>query len=268
MSFISSGATNGFGTDTVTTSPNNNDSNLVTQRTYFRDTGTNTAQTFKNAFVCINHAVSTGTLNTLQDRALGIQYSTPTGSYSCYGIEGLQIQMDLNGTPTFTGSPDAEAMPLSLQMADTHQGNLAQPTSYGAGCIRATYFREATAGCWTAPTAVSNFQYQNESSQTGNGQTVTIYQAQAQDLTGNATNIPVVYFRAAPKNIATLRFSQNYGFYSEDFGTNAADFNYFSAGSMPSSGKVKFNGPVILPDYTPASASDTGIAGSIAFDQN
>jgi hypothetical protein len=263
---LSSIANAPIGTDTVTASPNNGDSNLIERRTYFRDTGTATAQVGKNAFLSINHTTSVQTVNTIQDRALWISHSTPSGSYSCYGIEGLQIEMDINGTPTFTGSPDAEAMPLSLQMADTHQGNLAAPTGFGAGLLRGSYFREATGGCWTSPTALITIEYENLSAVAGNGQQVAIFQGKPRDLNGPGTNIPVIVFNA--KTPGVTRFSSNTGFNSEDFGTNANDFNYLSAGSMPSSGKAKFNGPVILPDYTPASASDTGIAGSIAWDQN
>jgi hypothetical protein len=236
------------GVDSSTASPNDGTLTWV-RRMYFRDNKA-TAQVGKNAFISINHLTGAGVSSGIQDRAMWISHSTPSGAYSCYGIEGLQIEMDINGTPTFTGSPDAEAQSLSLQMADTHQGNLASPTAFGVGLIRGSFFREDTAGCWTSPIAVIGIEYQNQSTVAGNGQAVAIFKAKAQDLTGTAKNIPIYYFWASPKPaVTTYRFASNYGFICDNFGANAADYNFYSQGvnaAGTAAGFNAFQGPTVL----------------------
>jgi hypothetical protein len=258
---------NGFGTDTVTGSPNNSDSNLVTTRTYFRDTGTNTAQTFKNAFVSVNHLAGTGTNTDNQDRALAVELSTSSGSYSLYGIEGVQVQLDIAGTPTFQAVVDGEASAASFQVSDTHQGSISAP-NLGLNCIRAQYFRNPTSGTWgSIRPNVINAIFTNSSTNAGNGGTTYICNTSAEDVSVGhpVASHPVAWYHAtAPTN----RFSTNYAVLLDDFGSNANDRNIQSRGSMPSNGRNEFQGPVTLGTFTPSSASDTGIAGTVTWDSS
>ncbi len=265
MSSISN--TNGFGTDVVSGSPNSNDSNLLTaKRTYVRDAGTDgTAQAGKNALFSINHTSGVNTLDTVQDRTLWVSMSNPAGDTGTrYAINSIQAETFINGTPSWQAGNDTEAKCASLQTEDNHTGNISSPGS-GVGVVRAQFFRNANAGCWSTPNAVITGLYSNLSTQSGNGQAFDVFAARWSEngLNDGTMNIPVAGFHAyAP----TFRFKNNYGVYIDNFGSNTNDRNLVSAGSMPSNGITEFQGPVLLPNFTPASAAATGIAGSIAWD--
>src|ERR1700691_640645 len=112
----------------------------VCRTTFFRDNLT-AAQNGKNAFVSINHLFGANTSSTNQDRALWVSAATANNSSSSYGVEAIQTELDINGSPNFIGSPDGEASALSVQVGDYHLGYIPGPTNFGVNGIRITYYR-------------------------------------------------------------------------------------------------------------------------------
>ena len=110
----------------------------VCRTTFFRDNRA-AAQGGKNAFVSINHLFGTNTSDTNQDRALWVSGATANNSSSYYGLEAIQTELDINGSPNFMGSPDGEASALSVQVGDYHTGYIPGPTNFGVNGMRITY---------------------------------------------------------------------------------------------------------------------------------
>jgi hypothetical protein len=52
-----------------------------------------------------------------------------------YGLEGIQVEIDVKGTPVFTGTPDGEMAAASFQCNFAAAGDIATP-SYGASSLR------------------------------------------------------------------------------------------------------------------------------------
>lgn len=157
-----------------------------------------------------------------------------------YSMAGIQMQVDIWGAPTFQAGNDTEIKPLSVQVSDNHLGNISQGGGVGAGNIRAQYFRESGAGCWTSPTSVVLGIYTNTSLQAGNSQAVYVFNGKATELgpADGTMSIPVSIFHATAPS---PRFKFNKGFECDNFGTNASDFNFFSAGVNSAGTAAGFN---------------------------
>ena len=218
---------------------------LFCRRTFFVD-GAQTPTPFSNAFVVMAHLAGTGVALTNQDRTLAISWKNPSNdTASRYGAEGIQAEMDINGTPTWTGSPDGEATTGSFQLADFHTGALTS-ASLGQNAIRAQAFRESGAGSWGSCsgclTAVKGLA-QNGSTVNGNGMTLVALHGQCLEETGAPSNINCAGLNIpAPVN----RFTNNWGALIGDFGTNAADFNIRSMSNAMNSGYNSFEGPTMF----------------------
>ncbi len=216
---------------------------VFTHRTYFSDVGRPSAQypsqfqTFKNAFVSIEHGTGLGTVTTNQDRALGVLIQNPAAdSATRWGFEGLQVEADLNGAPTINGSPDGEIAAGSFQLADSHTNAPSAPTA-GVQAIRAQAFIEAGAGsfgsCAGTPCISAVRAYLSDLSASGGASnSVAALYARAWNAAGNHTTRQG-YGTYIQSPLAAGRFATaNYGLYIEPWtvSTNAADRSFMFDG--------------------------------------
>ena len=140
---------------------------------------------------------------------VGVTADSGSLDLSMYSMENLQMEMDLNGSPTPSGQPDAEYRTLSLQCSDNTTGTLSfgSPAS-GVGCLRASYSRtQASTGGNLAATWNVLLNMQNNSTTGTQGEVWENLEIQ-----GNDTASPIaaqtgyhgIHF-AAPHNSAFSR---------------------------------------------------------------
>jgi len=226
------------------------------RRTFFRDTGTST-QGGKNAFVSLNHLAGVGTSRDNQDRALWVSMANaPDDDAAMYAMEGVQIELDLLGAPSFVAAIDGEVSALSVQMSDQHTNSVGAPAG-GCNAIRATYFREAGGGSWgsVGPSCI-RAQVVNVSTENGNAETINGVLISVDDITGGAVNIASVALNLIPP---TSRFPNgNIGIEIGNYGTNVNDFALSSTG-----GQWSILGPVGLTSLF-ANAGTLALLGSFS----
>ena len=221
------------------------------RRFFVRDSGV-TTQYGKNAMVGLVHLAGVGTSKDNQDRALWVNMSNPVGDTSnIYGMEGLQIELDINGSPNFIDAIDGEVAALSLQLADSHIGAITAPAG-GVHGLRCSYFREAGAGTWGSedPTC-GEFQFINSSTVSNNSGNFVGISTECFDGTNTTVNAVGIGLNVlAPVH----RFTSNLGINIGNYGTNVLDFSIRSIGT----GQVFIAGPVGVPSLYP-----TGTTGNI-----
>lgn len=238
----------------------------VCRTTFFRDNRA-IGQGGKNAFVSINHLFGTNTSSTNQDRALWVSGFTSGDSASYYGLEAIQTELDINGSPNFIGSPDAEASALSLQVGDYHTGYIPGPTNFGVNGMRLTYYREAGSGNWgSVQPAGARIRASNYSTVPGVGASLDALILNVNDVTGGkSSNIGAVDLEVGSPlhDFTGSRFpNYNWGIHIQDFGTNASDYNLYSASAGPNSGRNLFQGPIIAnSEIRTGKANNTDLAG-------
>jgi hypothetical protein len=236
----------------------------VCRTTFFRDTRA-VGQSGKNAFVSVNHQFGTNTSSTNQDRALWVSGATSGDSSNYYGIEAIQTELDIYGSPNFIGSPDAEASALSIQVGDYHTGYLPGPTNLGVNGMRLTYYREPGAGNWgSVQPAGARIRAVNYSTVPGVGAPLDALILNVNDITGGkSSNIAGVDLEVGSPIRDGGRFPfYNWGIHIQDFGTNPKDYNLFSASAGPNSGRNLFQGPIIAnSEIRTGRTTNTDLAG-------
>ena len=235
----------------------------ICRTTFFRDNRA-ASQSGKNAFVSVNHQFGTNTSSTNQDRALWVSGATSGDSANYYGLEAIQAELDIYGSPNFIGSPDAEASALSIQVGDYHTGYIPGPTNLGVNGMRLTYYREAGSGNWgSVQPAGARIQAVNLSTVPGVGAPLDALILNVSDITGGkSSNIAGVDLEIGSP-IHTGRFPfYNLGIHIQDFGTNPKDYNLFSASVGPNSGRNLFQGPIIAnSEIRTGKTTNTDLAG-------
>jgi hypothetical protein len=232
---------------------------VICYRTYFYDEGTQLAgQQGKNAFVAIDHKSGTGTLTNLQDRALFIAHSNPTADNATrWGLEGIQVELGVTGTPTFNGSPDGEvtAGTFTLGLAQTNDPTFG---SLGANGIRVEAFRQGVGKPGIRFTGGQFIVVNSNTATSGNA----VYTAVTGEVLGNGTD-PAAASRALWAKVGTRSTLGSSGLFVDNFGTNASDYNIISGGlaGTPTNGKNFFQGNVILPNLFTA-AKEINVTGS------
>lgn len=119
---------------------------------WFNDESTVDPPYGKKGFVMIHHLQNGVTTElTQQDSSLQINSSncSPIGqacsdSATHYGLEGIQVEQDISGTPTINGSPDGEVTAGSFQTAIYATSSYAS-NAYGTNGIRDQLFRQSGA---------------------------------------------------------------------------------------------------------------------------
>jgi hypothetical protein len=239
------------GIDTVTTDPIDGPpapagTLVFCRRIYFNDTQI-LPQSGKNAFISINHMAGVGTVATNQDRALWITVENPINDTATrYALEGIQVEADFNGTPTFSGHPDGEVSAGSFQLNDAHIGTIAAP-GLGLTAVRAHAFRNSPgsmASCGACMTGIAGIAQNNSTDSYDGGMIVGGAFAAVSEVTPYNIGGVGVYI-LDPVSGGGIRMTYNYGTYIRDFGTNINDYNIFSLGSA-NSGRNRFQGPVIV----------------------
>jgi hypothetical protein len=237
----------------------------VCRTTYFRDNGAS-AQGGKNAFVSINHLFGIGTSSTNQDRALWITGATNGLSANYYGLETIQGELDINGSPNFIGSPDGEASVASFQVADAHVGNIPGPTNFGVNGLRVSYFRESGAGSWSSiPPAAARFRVSNLSAVPAYGGAMLGIMVNVTDVAVGDSNVAGVGVNIGSPlhDFAGHRFPfYNWGLFVNDFGSNTADYNINSQSLCPNCGRNLFQGMIIAnSEIRTGMTTNTDLAG-------
>jgi hypothetical protein len=238
------------------------------RRLFIRDTEAST-QAGKNALVSINHESGKTTVETNQDRALWVQNYTPVNDTTArYGIEAIQAEAGIFGSPTWNGSPDGEAAVASFQMRDEHVNAVGAP-ALGTHVIRAHYFRRPGAAQYSGaatPSACVRALMSNLSDVNGTGGAMAAFHAIPSNVSPTATNFGFMGLRVQNFNAGGFRYPLfNYAIFVEDYGTNASDYNIFSAGST-NSGRNLFQGRVICNrDVRTGSAGNTDFAGQLTL---
>lgn len=181
-----------------------------------------------------------------------------------YSLVCAQMELDIAGSPNIDGSPDGEANTLSLQFSDNHIGSLAQP-ALGAGCIRATYFREIGAGMWSGVNASIRLYVENNSTVNGGSQYIANLQLFGTDNMSCA-GLGYVALEIDPPS---PRFQlENYGIYIKNFGSNTNDYAIYSGGGQIFlGGPTTFGSPIQPATYTVA-ALPAGAEGQTAYATN
>jgi hypothetical protein len=218
---------------------------MITHRTFFRDNSSKT-QAGKNAFISINHDAGTGTVATNQDRAIWILMQNPIADVATrWAMEGLQVELDVNGTPTINGSPDGELSAGSYQLSDNHAGTLTSPVSYGANAIRAQAFRSGSgnySSCSVCMTGINAIATNNNAASFNSGFMAGLL-AQATDAVGCSSCSGVAVWA----KVFTSRFAgSNFGVHIDNFGANVSDYNLDSQASNENDGKNAFAGNTFL----------------------
>lgn len=222
---------------------------VICYRTYFNDTG-KVPQAGKNAFVSINHLFGSGTLQTNQDRALWVSGFNNTNDTSAhYGMEVIQAELTINGSPQTMNGVDTEYSAGSFQTADNHTGTQYSP-ALGIQALRGSVFRNTTATwgscanatCWAAARFYAQNTYAGGNSSGGRVAAlvpiaININWAAIQpndNLTGVGIFIP--YSRAP--------FPFHYSLEIEDTGIRTNNYNIKSRSGCVGCGKNDLQGPV------------------------
>ena len=203
----------------------------------------------KNASFAMYHKAGVGASSGNQDRSLHIQMGNintgDTASY--YGWEGIQVQMTIVGTPTFTGSPDAEVSAGSFQTTDNRTSTIARPNQYGVNGVRAHVSRNSTGNlsacgvfCYFGLYALA----QNNAAGDGGGNGMFAIRADVVNGSGTVTNLKGYGVGIFPP---TVRFpTSTIGLNIGTFGSNSADYNIVSGSAgTAGDGKNWFQGPII-----------------------
>ena len=224
------------------------------RRMFFRDGGQAT-QPGKNAFISMNHLAGVGVNNAVQDRTLWLSLqNSPNDSALHDSMAGIQVEVDVLGSPQIVPGPDGEFTAGSFQLSDQHTGTGLPAPDLGCNAIRAQYFREAGSDYWSGPTpAAGRFLASNYSTNNGGGQGIIGIYAQADDVTGGASNLFGVGIHIQqPSNRLP---DGNTGLFIGSFSNNVEDFAIESQGA----GQCWFGGPVGASSMFP-----TGTTGNIA----
>lgn len=224
------------------------------RRMFFRDGGQAT-QPGKNAFISMNHLAGVGVNNAVQDRTLWLSMqNSPNDNALHDSMAGIQVEVDVLGSPQIVPGPDGEFTAGSFQLSDQHTGaGLAAP-DLGCNAIRAQYYREVGSDYWSGPTpCAGRFLAWNYSANNGGGQGLIGVYAQADDTTGSASNLYGVGIHI--QNPSNRLPDGNIGLFIGPYSSNVEDFAIESQGA----GQCWFGGPVGA-----ASMFPTGTTGNIA----
>lgn len=240
--------------DSTTTTPAPINNLVFARHVFYKDGGNLATQAGKNAFVSINHLAGVGTDITNQDRALWVAAETPTGDTATrFALEGIQSEVDVNGTPNFTGSPDGEVTAGSFQVGDFHTGINASSPTLGYNGIRTQYFREAGTGtyssctgapCMTGLRALAT----NLSTVAGGSNSIASIYVKTVDSSGS--NVAMQGHGIYIDTPSTSRFStSNHGIIINDFGATSVDYDLRTNGVNSAGTASGFNalqGPTAL----------------------
>ncbi|MBI3478273.1 MAG: hypothetical protein HY010_21290 [Acidobacteria bacterium] len=261
-----------LGIDVVTADPVNGPSPIpgtvtLCARTFFNDT--HTKQGFKNSAVSINHLFGSGTLHTNQDRALSVYaFNNANDSGPYWGLESIQTEIDLWGTPQWLQVPDSEVAGMSVQASDHHVGTIPSP-NLGFHAARFNTIRDGgnmgscyMAICWAGVTSNVINTY---NSVPGTGQILAAYVSTYVDFQGydpaKDGSLTGVGFFAAPA-ISGNVFPNTWGFYSADQGAKIGTWNFYSSSKDVNSGRSYFGGPVVIAqDIRTNTSAPTDLAG-------
>lgn len=248
----------------VTGPPCDGGTKRISNRTFFNDDPL-APQAFKNAFVSINHkanGVSTSTNN--QDRALAfLTYNDLSDTSAHYAMEGIQGELDINGSPTFYGSPDGEAAAASFQVADNHTGVHPSPM-LGVMGIRSQVFRRGdnwgscpNGACWVGVWGRAS----NTSSVAGSSAVMAGGMFTVQSTNGNLDTAIVGAGVFLPAPNANNKMRYNRGLYVQDFGTGVNDFSIYSLGK-------NYFATAVIKSHTPVSSSEACTKDTVWPDAN
>ncbi len=235
------------------------------RRVAINDTGT-VPTLGKNAAMTIWHRAGVGTVNTNQDRAIRVTIgNVAPDSTTYYGWEAIQAEVDVNGTPNFTGSPDGEISAGSFQASISNTNASMTTGSIGATAVRAEIFRSGV-----GTIAACTYCYTGILAKASNGATGSLSNTQIAaarffitDTAGCTSCLGDDLVLQAPGNRFT---SGNKGLFIEDFGANTSDWNIFShaLAGTPTRGRNWFGGNVYLPNII-TGATTIGVTGSMAL---
>jgi hypothetical protein len=201
----------------------------------------------RNSDVLVFH-LQNGTVTNVanQDRGMFIYTTNCVPTSTCsdagshYGMAGIQVEQDLNGTPSITGSPDAEVTAVSGQLADYHTTNLTSPNQYGIGAGRFTYFREPNAGSWTgSSTPMTGIRAIAQNNSTVNAASAFMIGVLGVCLeqSGSPSAINCSSFYAQGGG-----FTNSFGYHSDDMGSSANAWDLDIQAANENQGKNAFAG--------------------------
>jgi hypothetical protein len=231
------------------------------RRTWFNDSLSG-GPPGKNSFIAIFHTPGVGVSSTGQDRALHLEMdNVAPDSNSYYGWEGIQSQVVVSGTPTFTGTPDGEESAGSFQTNMLNTNAMAGGT-YGPNAIRAQIFRNANGSitsCTYCYAAVYAIATNGAAGSLSGGQMVA-----GRFIVTDSGGCTSCSGQAIAITKGTRFTSTTRGLGIEDFGTNTADWNIFSASTngTPTSGRNWFGGNVYFANLITA-AKEIAVTGSL-----
>lgn len=194
----------------------------------YNDTGTAITE-IKEAFR-ITHLAGQGTTpSTVRDeRSVDINFvNTGTDSFH-QAIGGVYADWTVIGNPTFGGHPGGEAS-IQIFRGNTTDArtNGASLSSDGAYVYTGQFEKQTTSVEPSGKSGVYWGEYTNEAAGNQSGVNPAVYGGICDDINGTDTNHACSVFVASlPSN----RFPTNYGFFSANFGTNAADWDMFLGG--------------------------------------
>lgn len=230
------------------------------RRVWFNDLGTS-PPAGKNALVNIRHRFATGTSLGNQDRALSIVADNGVADVSThYGLEALQAELDFQGTPDINGSPDGEVAAASFQLSDSHTGLNTNSGTLGIAAMRISTFRSA-AGTYNACTYClygANIMVTNQVTSSFGGAYMVGLEMKMTDI-GPSSNASSIGLHINTPGTRFVNFNRSIQI--DSVGTNAKDFNIYSAGAL-TGGRNFFGGNVYLPNIITA-AADIAVTGSL-----
>lgn len=206
---------------------------------------------FNNSLVTIVHQAGNNTSTVNQDHALGVVMANATGdSTNHYAMEGIQVQLNFNGTGGISGSPDGEAADISAQLAYNNTTAGVNCGSYGCNVIRSVFFREpSSAYPASAGWGAGFFEFQNNSAVAAASTMAPVVRAKCLDATANASGLLCADFYA---DGPSSTFSQGYDAFLNDAGSGSLFFNIRSTAANENQGKNFFSGTTFVEHISPA----------------
>lgn len=187
----------------------------------------------KNAFVNIRHRYPTGTSAANQDRGLSLVSDTAiTDASAHFGLEGVQSEVDMNGSFSINGSPDSEVAAGSFQTADFTKVAQAAP-NFGITGVRISLSRQpptdgSTSGAgWGSYFALNSNVFDSGNLQVNGGTIFAALRAAWSSTSGFANNKAGIGLLLVPPATGTAFNNGSIGINGQNTGfvpNNAVDF--------------------------------------------
>ena len=216
----------------------------------------------KNALAVIDHlANGASTVLTNQDRALWIGETNPSGDTAeHYAMEGIQVETDLNGSPTWQAAVDGEVAAASFQLQsglDTAASNIIP--AFGIHAVQVRHYHDSGPLLSGGKEGAMFLQTYNSSATAWStlfGLDIDFIENIGTEPTGSWTGINV-------RKPLTRAPTANTGISISDYGSNSNDYSLAIGGGTGTVGQVLLDQHVGIYPAGEHPADDFDIGGKL-----